>query len=208
MSGDLAGRAIRIRLISPVEYPEDRTDFDRLQPAYTRERLPELIWAMHTIVRNWFAQGCPAPAPGTPGLGSYPRWRHVIGGILHAAGVKGFLANRDVLRREVSRTEMEWREFVHDWLVRFGTKPVPTGDLLALAEEKELTFRGENDRARATALGMRLGRCAGIRYFDRYTIERSKKGGERHWGLVDHGSSDPNAHIMPDVGSIGDLGSL
>jgi hypothetical protein len=195
MSSDLAGRAIRIRLISPVEYPEDRTDFERLQPAYTRERLPELIWAMHTIVRNWFAQGCPGPAPSTPGLGSYPRWRQVIGGILLAAGVEGFLGNRQTLRREVSRADMQWREFISDWLARFGSDPVPTGDLLALAEEHEIVLSGENDRAKATALGMRFGKCAGIRYFDRYTIEKCRKGSERHWMLLDCGASDANACV-------------
>jgi hypothetical protein len=200
MSGDLAGRAVRIRLISPVEYPEDRTDFERLQPTYTLMRLPELIWAMHTIVRNWFARGCPDPAHGTPGLGSYPRWRQVIGGILHAAGVEGFLANREILRREVSRGDMQWREFVHEWKVRFSTNLVPTSELLTLAEEHEIVLGGENDRAKATALGMRLGKCAGIRYFDRYTIEKSKKGGERHWGLVDHGVNDFDAEATIGVG--------
>jgi hypothetical protein len=200
MSADLAGRAIRIRLISPVEFPEDRTDFERLQPTYTRERLPELIWAMHTLARNWFAQGRPGPAPGTPGFGSYDRWRQVLGGILHAAGVKGFLANREVLRREVSRVDMQWREFVHDWLSHFGTNPVPTSDLLTLAEEHEILLSGENQRAKATALGMRLGKCAGIRYFDRYTIERSKKNGERHWALMDYGASEVEGEMAASVG--------
>jgi hypothetical protein len=189
MSGDLAGRAIRIRLISPVEFPADRTGFERLQPMYTRQRLPELIWAMHTLVRHWFAVGCPGPAPGTPGFGSYPRWRQVLGGILHAAGVEGFLLNRPALRR-ASRAETQWREFIKDWLGRFGITPVPTSDLVALAEEHEIPLVGENDKARATALGMRLGKCTDIHYFDQYTIDKCKKSGERLWQLVDHGVRD------------------
>jgi hypothetical protein len=189
MSGDLAGRAIRIRLISPVEYPEDRTDFDRLQPMYTRERLPELIWALHTLVRNWFALGCPGPALGTPGLGSYTRWREVMGGVLHAAGVEGFLSNRATLRHEVSHAERQWREFVNAWREQFGTLLVPTGTLVGLADLHEISMTGETERARGTSLGMRLGRSAGVRYFDRFTIEKSKTGGERLWRLVDHGVS-------------------
>lgn len=189
MSGDLAGRAIRIRLISPVEYPEDRTDFDRLQPLYTRERLPELIWALHVLVRNWFALGCPGPAPGTPGLGSYSRWREVMGGILHAAEVQGFLSNRATLRHEVSHAERQWREFVNAWREQFGTAPVPTSTLVEVAEAHDVAMTGETERARGTSLGMRLGRSAGVRYFDRFTIEKSKMGGERLWSLVDNGVS-------------------
>ena len=189
MSGDLAGRAVRIRLISPVEFPEDRTDFVRHQPGHTRKHLGELIWALHTLVNNWFAAGCTGPAPGTPGLGSYPRWREVMGGILHAAEVEGFLRNRGTHRREASRAEMQWRDFVRAWLERHGEAPVVTGDLVALADEFEITFNGDDDRARATALGMRLSKCAGIRYFDRYTVERIKRGGDRMWSLVDNGVS-------------------
>jgi hypothetical protein len=190
MSADLAGRSIRIRLISPVEFPEDRTDFTRLQPAYTRKHLPELIWALQTLVRNWFALECPGPALGTPGLGSYPRWREVIGGILHAAEVEGFLGNRGTLRRDVSRAEMQWRDFVNAWRERHGETPVPTSALVTLAEEHDILLAGENERAKATALGMRLGKCAGIRYFDCFTIEKSKSGSDRLWRLVDHGFED------------------
>lgn len=187
MSGDLAGRAIRIRLISPVEYPEDRTDFTHLQPAHTRDQLPELIWALQTLVQNWFVVGCPDPAIAVPGLGSYARWRQVLGGILEAAHIPGFLANRQVLRQQASRGEDQWRQFIQAWQKTRGTSPVQTSELLQLAEDEGIEIRGDNDRAKATSLGMRLGKAAGVRYFDRFSVESGKTAGQRHWKLEDHG---------------------
>jgi hypothetical protein len=113
----------------------------------------------------------------------------VIGGILHTAGIEGFLSNRAKLRHEVSHTERQFREFVNAWRERFGIDPVPTSKLVTLADQHEMLIVGETEQARGTSLGMRLGKSGGIRYFDRFTIEKSRAGGERVWRLLDHGVS-------------------
>ena len=50
---------------------------------------PELVWACLTIIQNWVSQGM-VPYAGKK-LASYENWSKVMGGILSAAGLTGFL---------------------------------------------------------------------------------------------------------------------
>ena len=96
-------RTVRIRLDSGREHPEEREGFRYPDlRAWARAHRGELIWAALTLARAWETQGRPA-GPQKP-LGSFEQWTHVIGGILHVAGIEGLLENAAELRAESQDT--------------------------------------------------------------------------------------------------------
>lgn len=94
-SEDMMRRNIPIFLDAATNNPSmDRTEaYYKHNPLHEvlLERRLEHVWACHTLVQNWIAKGRPR---GPVALQSFTEWAHVLGGILHAAGIEGFLSNR------------------------------------------------------------------------------------------------------------------
>jgi putative DNA primase/helicase len=114
MSDELSRRTIRIRLDARVDRPWLRQGFaiGNLRQ-YVREHRGELIWACLTMIRNWIAQG--QPAPSCQPLGSYERWSSVIGGILASAGVQGFLEDMEEFYANADADSTPARDLVNQW---------------------------------------------------------------------------------------------
>ena len=97
---------VPLRLETGDTEPSERSgfkyDFDR----YLQTNRRELAWGCHVLVQNWLQRGAPTPTwqGGGQPLGSFEEWSRVLGGILEAAGVRGFLANvgayRETMREE------------------------------------------------------------------------------------------------------------
>jgi len=78
MGGDLARRAIPIRLESKLENPEGRTDFRHPHLlAWVRENRPRLVHAALTVLRAWVVAGSPRPTKFAP-LGSFEEWSSLV----------------------------------------------------------------------------------------------------------------------------------
>ncbi len=95
---DIGRRIAPIRLDAHMPNPSRGRSFeiDDLR-AYVMDHRHRLVWAVLTLVQNWVKQGCPA---GKGELGSYESWVNVIGGILQANGIPGFLGNIDEFRED------------------------------------------------------------------------------------------------------------
>ena len=103
MSPELIRRCMAIELDSGLAKPEERSGFksgDILQ--FATENRGEIVNACLTLIQNWIAAG--KPLYTGPALGNFTEWAETIGGILEAAGVKGFLANRDKFRSYAETT--------------------------------------------------------------------------------------------------------
>ena len=108
----------------------ERTGFrDDPLAEWVRERRHELVWASLVLLQNWIAVGRPRWT-GTR-LGSYESWCDVIGGTLAAAGIEGFLANREELYRQADSETDDWRAFVLS--VGCVWRPAGQGQRTALA---------------------------------------------------------------------------
>jgi len=170
LNNEIARRTAWIRLDAKVDRPWERTNFrhDNLTGWLQRHR-HELVWALLVLVQYWMVQGRP-PWEGKP-LGSYEAWSSVIGGILRAAGIEGFLANRDELYRRTDAETEEWRAFVSAWWDTHGDAPVRTGNLYELTRQWDLLpsiFAAARDDASERALKTRLGKALGQRRDRRY----------------------------------------
>ncbi|WP_227285811.1 hypothetical protein [Boseongicola sp. H5] len=91
---ELIRRMVWIELDAKVAHPEERSDWRHDDiGAWVRENRGQLVWAALTLIQNWIAKG--QPEFEGPLLNSYENWSRVIGGIVAAAGVKGFLGNNE-----------------------------------------------------------------------------------------------------------------
>jgi hypothetical protein len=111
LAGDAPRRCFWVRMDAGCTEPFKRTGFkhERLKE-YILENRRNLLTALLTLARAWFAAG--QPKPSTPPVGSFERWTEVIGGILEYAGLPGFLGNSDELLKEADTERSDWEVFL------------------------------------------------------------------------------------------------
>lgn len=118
-SNELSQRMMPIRLDTGCENPrQDRTVFKYAHiQQWVRDHRTQLVWAAHTLVRNWIAKGKPV---GTERLASFEHYSEVIGGILLASNIDGFLKNRTAYLQTRNADASSDAQFVTDWVVELG----------------------------------------------------------------------------------------
>ncbi len=160
-SKELARRVIWIRLDAKVEAPEQRSGFRHSNLiGHVRKQRSALVAAALTLCRAWLAAGRP---PGPQIMGSFESYTATLGGILAVAGIDGFLANADQLRRQADTETSEWRAFIGAWWDRWRDAWVGVSELSELLWQDEqrsdllpAVVRSDKPRGAVTQLGMRL----------------------------------------------------
>jgi hypothetical protein len=110
LSDELTRRFALIYLDPKTATPEARTGFRHPEiEEWVRENRGRLIWACLTLAQNWIASG---RQPGSKGKASYSQWARVMGGILDAAGTKGFLVNEKDMKARSSVSDDPVRQLV------------------------------------------------------------------------------------------------
>ncbi|MGC4050641.1 MAG: hypothetical protein QM757_14795 [Paludibaculum sp.] len=114
VAGDLARRCYRIRLDARQARPYTRTGFLHADlQGWALQRRGELVAALLTIARSWWAAG--SPAATHPAMGGYTPWAATLAGILAHAGVAGFLENLDAWRDAADTEAADWEGFLAAW---------------------------------------------------------------------------------------------
>lgn len=149
LSDEQARRAIPIFLDPGELRPSDRPKTAFRHPdllGWARENRAELASAALTLIRHWLEGDFVVTRGGTVhartggdpwgsnrSLGSFESWAHVIGGILRAADVPGFLDNRDRLMDEANAERQELAGFLAAWH-GLGLGPLKVRELAPLCE--------------------------------------------------------------------------
>lgn len=102
LSSELAARMLLINLDPKMENPDERDGFKYNLDEHIPANAGRYLHAFLVLVQNWKAKGCPLWT-GKP-LGGFETHSRIIGGILDAAGIMGFLGNREQMR-EVGRLD-------------------------------------------------------------------------------------------------------
>jgi hypothetical protein len=181
--GDLPRRTYWIRLDAKVSQPWKRKGFKHpnlLQ--WVDQSRPQLVHALLTICRAWFADG--RPAVTVPPLGGFEEWTSMIGGILSHAGITGFLGNADHFYQRVDEVPVEMELFLSTWHRLRGDEPFTTSELIRALDEGDalsetaptviteaLVGTGHHTRTAANRLGKVLRKYAGT-IFGEYRLER------------------------------------
>lgn len=122
---DMGRRVYFIELYPDEADPQDLDETRFTHPdirGWTRENRPELVTRALTLIRAWFAAGCPAFSRGHL-MGSFENWDKIMSGILGYAGVEGFLGNLTERRAERDATGGFWAEHIVWLREQFGAKP-------------------------------------------------------------------------------------
>jgi hypothetical protein len=159
LSDELGRRVAPIRLDARTDRPEERTGFKHPLPAYAREHRTDFVGACLSLVRAWLDAGRPF---GEATLGRFESWAGILGGILKAADLDGFLGNRAVTAERADTESAEWVALCAAWWTRWGDHPVTAGKLLDLAVDRELLIDLHAGRPRLAGL-QRLGHALAAR---------------------------------------------
>ncbi len=140
LGGDMPRRVYQVRLNARMARPWERTGFRHPNLLeYVRAHRAELLAALLTMARGWFAAGCPKPEREPPILGGFEAWVRTVGGILAHAGIDGFLLNQPELYSRHDSEVEQWEAFLETWRERY---PNPlTSAMLAEALASDVPFR-------------------------------------------------------------------
>lgn len=139
--GDIQRRIAPIRLDAHMPNPARGRSFGIADlRSHVLENRHRLVWAVLTLVVNWIEQGCP---DGSGDIGSYESWVRVIGGILDANGIPGFLGNLDEFRDDSTEEGVaSLHELFEEWAdgrtLKIGEKYKAKEILYALASAQDL----------------------------------------------------------------------
>lgn len=133
LAGDIQRRSYFIHLDNKTA-PEGRAYLaTRRHPNLAQiiqERQPQLLAALLTMVRAWYAAGQPKPSQPTLLDGTYYAWSQMIGGILEHAQVPGFLATHKVDLDEQLEEDFEWEAFYLACHKQFGDRCMGAGEIV------------------------------------------------------------------------------
>ncbi len=181
---ELARRVVRIRIDPKVASPDQQDSRKFVHKhllSWVIAHRAEVMYHLLTLVNAWQASDRPLPADETPGFGSFDSWREVVGGILNAAGVHGFLLNLEEAREEADQESATIPAFIAAWRTKFGAEQVSAADLLKIS--RGLLDLPESDHAASIRVGLFLTKYQG-QFHDGCRIERqSAAQGKTQWRL-------------------------
>jgi hypothetical protein len=197
LRGDLPRRCYWIRLDAKQSRPWQRENFrhpDLL--SWVSKQRGELVGALLTIARGWFAAGKPK-AEGIPRLGSFEAWTEIVGGMVTFAGIGGFLGNLKELYDKADEGNAEWEAFLEEWWRQRGEDPITVKGLAKLINEEvllkdalpgelsEALDKGEGSFTRR--LGKALAKRAGTRYGEDglHIVEAGERRRAKLWSIQD-----------------------
>ena len=105
LDNDQRRRFVPIFLDAKRPDPENRKPAEFKQPnlhGFMADNRGRLVWACLVLVQNWFAKDQPF---GSVTMATFEQYCRVMGGILEAAGVEGFLSNLTTFREAKSNDQ-------------------------------------------------------------------------------------------------------
>lgn len=117
-SHEIARRCAPIRLdakTSPLERKK-RFEIENLEEHIDAEK-GNLAACCLTIARYWASVGMPKDMEG-PVLASFEGWSRVMGGLMKAIGVPGFLSNVALVQVAANDERLGWEAFISEWYRR------------------------------------------------------------------------------------------
>lgn len=179
LRGDLPRRCVFCNIDPKMAKPWKRKGYrheDLL--GWVSEHRGEVLSALLTMTRAWFVAG--KPKGDCLKIGSFTEWCNVIGGILHFAGIGGFLAEFDSMYDQADEEAAAWEDFLGLTYREFEGSSFPVsrlrdevlGEVQGDVLPREIIEALDTDKL--ATKGKRLGQCLKKRQgrvFGTYRVE-------------------------------------
>jgi len=207
----MARRTVPIRIDPKVDRPWERKGFKHEHLlAWVDTNRAAFVWAGLVLIGNWVAQGRPAYSGAV--LGSFEEWSRVMGGVLQAAGVQGFLGNVGRFYDTVDLEGAVWREFTAAWWEAHQGAIVGTSELFAIALITDgLDLGTGNERSQRIKFGRLLGKQRDRVIGPYRVVEAGEIRRASQWQLLDIGRvnvAPAEAHIHTPAAASGGPGRV
>ncbi|ESZ01872.1 hypothetical protein [Mesorhizobium sp. LNHC209A00] len=169
MADEMVRRMLPIRLDAQMSEPESRVGFviSDLRK-WMVECRSDLVWSCLVLVQNWIATG---RKRSMVHLASYEDFAAVMGGILEAAGIDGFLENLNAFRASAKIEATDESDVMQELLDAWPDKPFSTNDAHDVLYDgfgrlrfPSLNINEDSAAAQKRILGMRLRNHVGRRF--------------------------------------------
>jgi hypothetical protein len=128
LGGDMPRRCFLVRLDAKVGRPWLRNEWRHPELArWVCEHRGELIAALLTLARAWYASDCPDYV--NPRLGSFEAWSRVVGNIVSHAGLSGFLTNLNDVYQINDADGGQWEAFFEAWNYAFSSREITVAEV-------------------------------------------------------------------------------
>jgi hypothetical protein len=189
---DMPRRCYPINLDPEVAQPWTLTgwkheDYDE----YILENRSKILSVLFTIIRYWVQNGKPQPHENVSRMGSFEKFREVIGGIMSLSEKFGtvYLTNVKTIFEECDPTADRWMEFLTEWHKIWKFSEIRTSDIIKQCDlpnsEIKYCLPSEilNARSKDKDFGMAIGRSLSKVKGRIYKIDIELKAGSQ---VVDH----------------------
>ncbi|MBV9690537.1 MAG: hypothetical protein JO202_12620 [Ktedonobacteraceae bacterium] len=208
VGGDLPRRTYWIRMDARMDKPWTRGGFKHDLEEWVPAHRGELIAALLTLARAWYAAG--SPAAKVPRMGNFQSWADTIGGILaHSwfGNESPFLGNLDALYEQADDDAMQWAAFLHAWHDLYKEQEVPVSQLAkdikngsfdggdttlgvaglynALPDDLSDIQKGDFKRRLGKALASRVGSLFDESGLHLERVRTDKRSGVAYWRVAD-----------------------
>ena len=122
-------------------------------------------------------------------MGSYEQYSKVIGGVLEANGINGFLENRQDLYQQSDAEGQAWEAFVTEWHSQFGSQEVGVSELYKIVspingDPIDLNLGDGTERSQKTRLGRLLMKNRNRKFGALTIVASGTKKGAQQWKLI------------------------
>ncbi len=175
--GNLPSRRIRIRLDPKLDTPRLWSVYNFKRPGtdaqlqWVKENRGEILTKLITMVQYYFSLP-DALKPKAKTLGNYESWSRLVGSIVEACGLSGWMAfKKDPLDAIFSETgDKEWMGMFDEWMADHGGRKKTAEELNTFCHDRGLLFGARrvqtprNEHAERTSLGKYLSPQNGVVY--------------------------------------------
>ncbi len=126
---DILRRCFLVRIDAVSARPWQRTGFRHPDlRAWVISERGRILSAILTLARAWILAGRPEPR-NIPILGSFERWRFIVGGIMEFSGMNDLLGNLEDMYAETDSETPQWEWFFERWYEIWRDAPIPVSEI-------------------------------------------------------------------------------